>query len=255
MKIVVFLFCSIIGFSSKAQLDFGFSGKKNLFAISTQSSFNFIYKFQKDDFFSENATYPIARLNYRFEYQRLVANNRSIGIEVGYKNTNAGLVRYLKNYFVDGKDYSFEMIPKYNTFSIVPNISFGVNNYIGFKGLSFQFGMGIVTHKMNIDATEFTSNFTNDLKDVLPGGEIRRYFGMSMFMQVQNRFLLAEGLFLDIGGRVSVEPMIGKKGYKNSSILFDLSEIKYDESVERQDLQDVGIFHILSFKLGLAYQF
>lgn len=260
MKNAIFVLTLFLSLNSFSQLDFGFIGKKNLLSVYINPSVNFFHNYNDEPLIFDIMDGDIDdlgkaafRIVPKISYQRLVKPKIAIGLELGYRKSRVVEFKthsYYSYSYTD-IDYYFQVTPVYNTFTFVPTVSFGMNalnGSIGFKGLSFQMGLGVVMYKLDKRNTYFSASFTDNLEEFFLNESDKIYTGLSCFIQLQDRFALGKGMYFDIGVRANSNIMLGSRSS-------DPSIKGYSTRNARWGLNRVGLLQIFSLKLGLAYQF
>lgn len=259
MKIIAFIFFVIIGFNSKAQLDYGFMGRKNLISFSTYSGVSLIYMMRTNGFYYYNYDpyyydRPWIRVDYKLEYQRLLSKNVSVGLEVGYSNQRMRS-QAVSIYTDEIYDYLHAALsPNFHTYTLSPTISFARERSLSFSGFSFQLGIGPSFHKLNIKRTRFDSNVFNTLDEMVVSPE-KLFVGLTTFMHLNYKFSLTKDLFLDLGMRIKGDFHFGHSRRYTSVDVYNVELARVHNSNLRHWLQQRGLYDVFSLKLGVSYQF
>lgn len=266
--IVIFIFVSSIG---KAQLDYGFIGKKNAISIFADGYFPVTYWLSSEGFPSYNAgsaqqpkrrKKEIFKVNYKVDYTRLLSDKFAVGIELGYKRVRTYMSNvYPENleveafYYYDGNYFSnfIQYGPQFSSISISPNFQLLGFNKIGLSKFSLQLGLGPTFYFIDDKAFYFYTYKFNDGAQILNLAEPKAYYGMNVFMQVTRKFPLFSNIYFDLGFRLGAEFVFGDRDGADTfspNAKYILSEEQVRGSLNEKLLSQFG-----SVKFGLSYQF
>lgn len=248
-----------MSFFNCAQLDYGFIGKKNAFGISVHQGSNLFFHFHR--YFGYNTEkYEFrrerVRFQYKLDYYRLLGPNITLGLEVGYKKVRYDLVTH--DFFATsyGNDYII-VEPTYDALSLIPHLSIHPFKMMPFRGLSIQMGIGPVINRLNKNSLILSANGLS-LDDVFVSTE-NTFIAMNLFFQLNQRFALAKGFYLEVGGRVNSDFVFGHASADDLNPFnnYGLQQgvLNITSADERKFLKDKGRYNIFTLKVGIIFQF